>query len=71
MGFGTEIFFFLALGGLVLGPKRLHAMLGHVAQARARFQETTQALKSQLALELNDKKPEGPSMRSSGSSLDN
>ena len=48
MGFGTEIFFFVALGVIVLGPKRLQVMIGHVARAKARFDETTQALKFQL-----------------------
>ncbi len=33
MGFGTKILFMLMLGILVLGPKRLHTMLGHVARA--------------------------------------
>ena len=35
MGFGTEILFVLMLGLLILGPKRLHAMLGHVARAKS------------------------------------
>ena len=60
MGFGTEIFFFVALGVIVLGPKRLQAMIGHVARAKARFEETTQALKSQLAEEIDDKHSERP-----------
>lgn len=60
MGFGTEIFFFVALGVIVLGPKRLQVMIGHVARAKARFEETTQALKSHLAEELDDKHPERP-----------
>jgi Sec-independent protein translocase protein TatA len=60
MGFGTEIFFFVALGVLVLGPKRLHTMIGHVTRAKARFEETTQALKSQLSEELDDKLADRP-----------
>lgn len=60
MGFGTEIFFFVVLGVIVLGPKRLQAMVGHVARAKARLEETTQALKSQLSEELDDKHPERP-----------
>jgi Sec-independent protein translocase protein TatA len=36
VGFGTEILFMLMLGLVVLGPKRLHAMLGHVARERSR-----------------------------------
>ena len=59
MGFGTEILFFLALGVVVLGPKRLQEMIGHVARAKARFEETIDALKTQLAKEL-DVNPERP-----------
>jgi len=69
MGFGTELFFFVALGVIVLGPKRLHTMIGHMARARARFEETTEAFKSQLGEELDDKhpeKPESPSQLSEG-----
>ena len=53
MGFGTEVLFMIALGLVVLGPKRLHAMLGHVARG----------MKSQLAAELEvaslDEKTDG------------
>jgi Sec-independent protein translocase protein TatA len=38
VGFGTEILFMLMLGLLVLGPKRLHAMLGHVTRAKAELE---------------------------------
>ena len=48
MGFGTEILFMLMLGPLVLGPKRLHTMLGHVARAKAELENATRGLKSQL-----------------------
>lgn len=60
MGFGTEIFFFVALGVVVLGPRRLQAMIGHVARAKARFEETTEALKFHPAQELDDSHPERP-----------
>jgi len=60
MGFGTEIFFFVALGVLVLGPKQLHTMIGHLTRAKARFEEVTQALKSQLDEELGDESSERP-----------
>ena len=53
MGFGTEILFVLLLGLLVLGPKRLHTMLGHLARAKAELENATRALKSQLAAELD------------------
>ena len=39
MGFGMEILFVLMLGLLILGPKRLHTMLAHVARAKAEAQE--------------------------------
>jgi Sec-independent protein translocase protein TatA len=57
LGFGTEILFIVALGVIVLGPKRLHTMIGHVARAKARFEETTEAFKSQLGEELDDQHP--------------
>ena len=60
MSFGAEIFFFIALGVIVLGPKRLQTLIGYVARARARFEESTQTLKSQLAEELDDEHPVGP-----------
>jgi Sec-independent protein translocase protein TatA len=60
VGFGTEIFFFMALGVIVLGPRRLQALIGHVARAKARFEETTQALESQLAKEVDEKHSERP-----------
>ena len=60
MAIGSEIFFFVALGVVVLGPKRLQALMGYVARARARFEETTQALKSQHAEEFDDQQPTTP-----------
>ena len=60
MGFGAEVFFFVALGVLVLGPKRLHTMIGHVTRAKARLEEITQAIKSQLVEETNSEHPERP-----------
>jgi Sec-independent protein translocase protein TatA len=53
VGFGTEILFMLMLGLLVLGPKRLHTMLGHVARAKAQFEEASRGFKSQLGAELD------------------
>lgn len=48
MGFGTEMLFVLGLSLLILGPKRFHTMIGHVARARAKFEEASQSFKSQL-----------------------
>ena len=52
MGFGTEILFVLMLGLLLLGPKQLHTLLGHVARAKAQFEQASRGFKSQLAAEL-------------------
>ncbi len=59
MGFGTEIMFILMLGLLVLGPKQLHTLLGHVARAKAQFEEASRGFKSQLAAELDAAHHEG------------
>jgi Sec-independent protein translocase protein TatA len=53
VGLGTEILFILMLGLLVLGPKHLHALLGHLARAKAQFEEASRGFKSQLAAELD------------------
>ena len=64
MGFGTEILFMLMLGLLVLGPKRLHTMLAHVARAKAKFEDASRGFKSQLAAELDAASPDGKIDRS-------
>jgi Sec-independent protein translocase protein TatA len=51
---GTEILFMTTLGLLVLGPKPLHSMIGHIARAKAELEEATRSLKSQLRAELNE-----------------
>jgi Sec-independent protein translocase protein TatA len=53
VGFGTEILFVLMLGLLLLGPKQLHTLLGHVARAKAQFEEASRGFKSQLSAELD------------------
>ena len=62
MGLGTEILFTIALGGLLLGPKRMHAVLGNVARAKAQLEKASRNLKSQLEAELearnDDNKPD-------------
>jgi Sec-independent protein translocase protein TatA len=55
VGLGTEILFILALGLLILGPRRLHTLVGHVARAKAQFEEASRGLKSQLEAELDAK----------------
>jgi Sec-independent protein translocase protein TatA len=64
MGFGTELLFILMLGMLVLGPKRLHTMVGHIARAKARFEEASRSFQSQLAAELDAAPRDGRTDRS-------
>jgi Sec-independent protein translocase protein TatA len=61
VGFGTEILFILTLGLLVLGPKHLHTLLGHVARAKAQFEEASRGFKSQLAAEFDAAHKQGKS----------
>jgi len=53
MGFGVEMVFLLMLGFLVLGPKQLRTLLGHVAKAKAQFEEASRGLRSQLASDVD------------------
>jgi Sec-independent protein translocase protein TatA len=53
VGLGTEILFILMLGLLVLGPKQLHTLLGHLARAKVQLEEASRGFKSQLAAELD------------------
>jgi Sec-independent protein translocase protein TatA len=59
VGFGTELLFVMLLGLLILGPRKMHAMLGHVARAKADFDKATRSFKSQLTSAL-DVKPQLP-----------
>jgi Sec-independent protein translocase protein TatA len=54
MGLGTEMPLLLGLGFVVLGPKRMHAILGHIVRAKAEFDKASRSIKSQLAAELED-----------------
>jgi Sec-independent protein translocase protein TatA len=53
VGFGTESLFMITLGLVVLGPKRLHVMIGHLARAKAELENRTRSIKSQLGAELD------------------
>ena len=53
MRFGTEILFISVLGGLLFGPTQLTTILGHVAQAKAHFENATRKFKSQAESELS------------------
>jgi Sec-independent protein translocase protein TatA len=52
MGLGTELPLLLALGFVVLGPKRMQAMLGHVARAKTELHKAIDGIKSQLPGEI-------------------
>lgn len=52
MSFSTELLFILVLALLVLGPKRLHTILGYLARTKAEFKEATSSLRSQLTADL-------------------
>jgi Sec-independent protein translocase protein TatA len=49
----------IMLGFLLLGPKRLPTILGHVARAKAQFERATGSLRSQLEVELAAQPPSG------------
>ncbi len=48
MGLGTELPLLVAFGFVVLGPKRMQTMLGHVGRARAELYKVSYGIKSQL-----------------------
>jgi Sec-independent protein translocase protein TatA len=52
VGFGSELLFLLVLGLLLLGPRRLPTIQGHVARAKAQFEGATRSFRSQLQAEL-------------------
>jgi Sec-independent protein translocase protein TatA len=59
VGLGTEILLLLMLALVVLGPKQLHAMLGHAARAKTKFENATRGIRSQLTAELEAGDREG------------
>lgn len=60
MGFGTELLFVLVLGFLLLGPRKLPAILGRIARAKAQLTQATNTVAAELdaALELHSQRPE-------------
>ena len=57
MGWGAEFPFLIALGFLVLGPKRVQAILGQLAKTKAEFDKASRSLKSQLTAGLGGAPP--------------
>lgn len=52
MGFGTEMLLLAGLGFLLLGPKQMHTMLGHLGRAKAEIEKVSHGFKAQLAADL-------------------
>ena len=52
MGFGSELLFVVALGLLLLGPKRLNLVLRQLARVKAELLEASRNFKSQITTEL-------------------
>ena len=52
MGFGTELLFGFVLGFLLLGPKKLPAILGRIARAKAQLKQATHAFTTELDVPL-------------------
>ncbi|HWS95924.1 MAG TPA: twin-arginine translocase TatA/TatE family subunit [Candidatus Methylomirabilis sp.] len=48
-GFGGELIFFVALGYVVLGPQRMHAILQKMARAKREFDKVRGEFDSQLS----------------------
>jgi len=48
-GFGTELILFFGLGYVLLGPKRMHAILEHIGRAKREFDKTRQAVEAKLS----------------------
>jgi Sec-independent protein translocase protein TatA len=53
MGFGGQLPLVVALGFLVLGPKRMHAILEQLARTKAEFEKDSRGIKSQIAAEFD------------------
>jgi Sec-independent protein translocase protein TatA len=53
---GAEILIGLALAFVVLGPERMHSMLGHLGKAKAQLEKTTLETRKQLSSELDDRR---------------
>ena len=53
MGLGTEIPLLVALGFVVLGPKRMQAILKQIARVKAEFEKSSRDIKSRLTAEID------------------
>ena len=53
MGLGTEIPLLVALGFVVLGPKRMQVILKQIARVKAEFETSSRDIKSRLTAEID------------------
>ena len=53
MGLGTELPVLVAVGFLLLGPKRMQQVLGHIAKLKAEIAGASRDINSRLAIELD------------------
>jgi Sec-independent protein translocase protein TatA len=51
----SELLLFVGLRYVLLGPKRMHTIVQHIARAKAETDKTRQEIKSQLTTELDAK----------------
>ena len=52
MGLGTELPLLAGLGFVVLGPKKMHAIIRQLAEAKKRLESSSREIKSRLAAEM-------------------
>jgi Sec-independent protein translocase protein TatA len=52
---GTELFIGLALAFVVLGPERMHSMLGQFGRAKAQLEKASQQTREQLVQQLEER----------------
>ena len=67
MGFGSELLLVFVVGFLVLGPKKLPAILGRIARAKAQLKQATHSVTAELDAALEPhKQPEMKSQATTG-----
>jgi Sec-independent protein translocase protein TatA len=52
-GFGTELLFFCGLGYVILGPRRMRAILQQIARAKAELEKTRREITTQITADLD------------------
>jgi Sec-independent protein translocase protein TatA len=70
VGIGTELLFLVVLGLMVLGPRRMYTVLGYLGRAKAEFDKSSRAIKSQVSAELQHASQDGESSSTAGSQPD-